>query len=131
MCENILYVWLVWKPGCSRWTSGETCKSRPSESVSPRRDETGSSPRASARKVAQATCSTFWASEHLAQARGVSPKRDPVCAPAPLFEPSPRRKGLAWASTFRLSETPQPERGIGRGCALFGCLLILGWLILV
>ena len=126
MRENILYVWLVWKHGCSRWTSDETCKSRPSESVSPRRDETGSSPKAPARKVAQATCSTFWASEHLAQARGVSPKRDPALLPASPFEPSPRRTGgsperarLAWARTLSLSE------GLGEAVRCLGVRLFL------
>jgi len=49
--------------------SGETCKSRPSESISPKRDETGSSPSAFARKVAQATRSTF-------ERAGNSPKRE-------------------------------------------------------
>jgi len=99
------------KHGYSRWTSDETCKSRPSESVSPRRDETGSSPRTFARKVAQATSSASWASEHLAQARGVSPKRDPVMFPGCFIEPSPRRRGgsperarLAWAKPLSLSE---------------------------
>ncbi|QCD86897.1 hypothetical protein DEO72_LG3g1426 [Vigna unguiculata] len=38
---------------------------------------------------------SFLASEHLAQARGVSPKRDPALLPDALFEPSPRRRGLA------------------------------------
>jgi len=56
------------------------------------------------RKVAQATSSTFWASEHLAKARGVSPKRDPAWAPASFFELLPRRRGLAWARPFGLSE---------------------------
>jgi len=45
----------------------------------------------------------FWASEHLAQARRDSPKRDPVVAPRSSFEPSPRRRGSAWARTSRLS----------------------------
>jgi len=49
--------------------SGETCKSRPSESISPRRDETGSSPSAIARKVAQAARSSF-------ERAGNSPKRE-------------------------------------------------------
>jgi len=128
MRENILYVWLVWKHGCSRWTSAETCKSRPSESVSPRRNETGSSPKAPARKVAQATRSTFWASEHLAQAIGVWSKRDPALLPASPFEPSPRRKGA------RLSEHISPERDPSawardwaRQCAVW--VFVYSWMI--
>jgi len=40
---------------------------------------------------------SFWASEYLAQARGVSPKRDPAWAPASFFEPSPGEGGsLEW-----------------------------------
>ncbi|QCE00957.1 hypothetical protein DEO72_LG7g2248 [Vigna unguiculata] len=55
----------------------------------------GSSPETFARKVAQATSSMFWANEHLAQARGVSPKRDPACAPAPFLSPHLGGEGLA------------------------------------
>ena len=47
----------------------------------------------------------FWANEPLAQARGISPKRDPAVVPISCFEPSPRRRGT------RLSETVSPERG--------------------
>jgi len=61
----------------------------------------------------------FWASEYLAQARGVSLKRDPAWFSWCLLEPSHRRRGLAWASMSRLSETPQPERGAGRGSAMW------------
>ena len=46
----------------------------------------------------------FLASEHLAQARGVSPKRDPALVPGSSFEPSPMQRGLAWARPFSLSE---------------------------
>jgi len=61
-------------------------------------------------------------SEHLAQARGVSPKRDPACAPASLFEPSPRRRGLAWARSFSLSE------GLGEAVRCLGaCLFLDDW----
>ena len=84
----------------------------------------GSSPGTFAWKVAQATSSTFWASEHLAQARGVSPKRDPACAPAPFLSPRLGGEGLAWAGVSRLSETLQPwARGWARQCAvwMFGC----------
>ncbi|QCE03541.1 hypothetical protein DEO72_LG8g1566 [Vigna unguiculata] len=49
--------------------SGETCQSRPSESISPRRDETGSSPEFLARKVARAARSTF-------ERAGNSPRRE-------------------------------------------------------
>ncbi|QCE01111.1 hypothetical protein DEO72_LG7g2404 [Vigna unguiculata] len=59
----------------------------------------------------------------LFQARGVLPKRGPACASAPCFEPSPRRRGLAWARTSRLSETLQPERGAGRDSAMRDCFL--------
>ncbi|QCE03480.1 LRR receptor-like serine/threonine-protein kinase FLS2 [Vigna unguiculata] len=62
-------------------------------------------PKLFSRKVAQATCSSFLASEPLAQARGVSPKRDPAVVPGSCFEPSPGRRGT------RLSETFSPERG--------------------
>ena len=34
-----------------------------------------------------------------------------------FFEPSPRRRGLAWASTSRLSEILRLKRGLGRGRA--------------
>jgi len=36
-----------------------------------------------------------------------------------VFEPSLRRRGLAWARMSRLSETLQPERGVGRDSAEF------------
>ncbi|QCE14863.1 hypothetical protein DEO72_LG11g1869 [Vigna unguiculata] len=86
----------------------------------------GDSPRTFARKVAQATSSAFLASEHLAQARGVSPKQDPVCVSASFFESSPRRRGLAWARSSRLSETLQPERGAEREGAMLDCFVALG-----
>ena len=72
----------------------------------------------------------FWASEHLAQARGVSPKRDPALFSWCFFEPSPRRMGLAWASMSRLSETLQPEQGAGRGSARWNCFLGFVWKML-
>jgi len=92
------------KCGSVAGNSGETCESRPSGSISPRRDEhelaqtllRESSPRRPAHE--------FWASEYLAQARRVSPKRDPAWFSWCLFEPSPRRRGLAWARSFSLSE---------------------------
>ena len=46
----------------------------------------------------------FWASEHLAQARGVSPKRDPTSASAPFSSPRLGERGA------RLSEHVSPER---------------------
>ena len=111
--------------------SGETCWSRPSEPVSlgeMNRDSLKPSVRErSLRRPTQ----FFWASEYLAQARGVSPKRDPALAPVSFFEPSPRWRGLVWASTSRLSKTLQPEQGVGRGNTLFGCLVAFGWLIFV
>jgi len=64
----------------------------------------------------------FWASEHLAQARGVSPKRDPALLSEALFEPSLRRRGLAWARMSRLSE------GLGETIWwLVVCLLSYDW----
>jgi len=64
----------------------------------------------------------FWASEHLAQARGVSPKRDPALVSGCSFEPSLRRRGLAWASTSRLSE------GLGEAVrCLSACLSLDDW----
>jgi len=52
-----------------------------------------------------------WASEHLAQARGVSPKQDPAWGyyfsfPSPRLGEggSPERESLAWARPFSLSE---------------------------
>ena len=61
----------------------------------------------------------FLGSEYLAQARGVSPKRDPALALVSLFEPSPRRRGLAWARTSRLSE------GLGETVRYWVALLLL------
>jgi len=56
-----------------------------------------------------------------------SPKRDPVMFPGCSIEPSPRRRGGGGGGlTSRLSETLQPERGVGRGSTLFGCLFIFG-----
>ena len=66
-----------------------------------------------------------------------SPRREgsrlseiPWCSLSAPSNPRLGEGGLTWASTSRLSKTPQPERGSGRGSALFGCLFILGWLIL-
>jgi len=42
-----------------------------------------------------------------------------------FFEPSPRRRWLAWASTSRLIENLRPERGAGRGRAQCDCSLNL------
>jgi len=83
------------------------------------------SPKTFARKVAQATSSAFWASEHLAQARGISPKRDPACDPASFFG------ALAQAKGARLSEHVSLERGAEREDALLVCFVALGWLIIV
>jgi len=64
----------------------------------------------------------FWASEHLAQARRVSPKQDPALALGSSFEPSPRRRGPAWARPFDLSE------GLGKtGRCLVSWLLLDDW----
>jgi len=84
--------------------SDETCKSRPSESISPRRDETGSSPKFFARNVARAARSTF-------ERAGNSPKREGSrlseipCCPCPCFWRSRLGEGEA-----RLSEHVSPER---------------------
>ena len=85
--------------------------------------------RASARKVAQATSLTCWASEHLAQARGVSPKRDPTYAPAPPFEPSPRRRGARLSSPVSPERDPSAwARDLGETVWwLVGCLLFYDW----
>ena len=65
---------------------------------------------------------SFWASEHHAQARGVSPKRDPAwgyCSPfsSPRLGEggSPKRESLAWARPFGLSEE------LSEGSVAFGC----------
>ena len=61
----------------------------------------------------------FWASRQLAQARGISLKRDPVIA-TPLFLCSRLGEGEARLSEMsRLSETPQPGRDAGRDRAVF------------
>jgi len=113
------------KHGCCRWNSGETCKSRPSEPVSPRRDNQGFAQTPFTREVAQATRSRFWASRQLAQARGVSPKRD-LALLMPLIL-CPRLDG----GGTRLSESVSPERGAGRDSVVFGCLLVPEWFVLV
>jgi len=75
---------------------------------------------------------SFWASEHLAQARGVSPKRDPAWGYCSPFS-SPRlgeggsleQESLAWARPFSLSKE------LGEGSVVFGCFLFLdGWHLL-
>ena len=73
------------------------------------------------RMVAQATRSDFWASKQLAQARGISLKRDPALLM--LLFLCPRLGG----GVARLSETPQPERGAGWDSDVIGCLFISGW----
>ena len=85
-------------------------------------------PELSARVVAQATRVCFWASTQLTQARGVSPKRDPVLLSCSCLSPCLGGGGLAWARLSRLSETPQPERGAGRDSAVFGWLVYF-WMI--
>ncbi|QCE07513.1 hypothetical protein DEO72_LG9g2533 [Vigna unguiculata] len=40
-------------------------------------------------------------------------------------------RGLVWARLSRLSETPQPERGAGRGSAVIEYLFVLEWSVLV
>jgi len=59
----------------------------------------------------------FWASERLAQTRGVLPKRDPAWATVPLFEPSPKRDPSAWARSW------------ARQCDDW-LFIVLGWLVL-
>jgi len=73
----------------------------------------------------------FWASEPLAQARGISLKRDPAVVPVFLRFKSRLSGGrLAWARLARLSETLQPERGVWAkqcGVGLRFCPLVLGF----
>ena len=119
------------KHGCSRRTSGATCKSRPSGSVSPRRDKQGArlgllrerSPRRPARRFERASTSPRREGSRLSEIPQVL-----------LFSfSSPRlgEGGLAWASTSRLSETPQPEWGARRDSAAIGCLFMSWWSVLV
>jgi len=73
----------------------------------------------------------FWASRQLAQARGISLKRDPALL-LPLFLAlSPRRGGgsperacLAWARPLSLSEM------LGETVLCFGCLMFPEWTML-
>ncbi|QCD81046.1 hypothetical protein DEO72_LG2g1370 [Vigna unguiculata] len=56
----------------------------------------GGSPKPFSPKVAQTTSSFILrANRQLAQARGISPKRDPVHAPAPFLSPRLGEEGLA------------------------------------
>jgi len=71
--------------------------------------------------VAQATHYDFWASEHLAQARGVSPKRDRASAYAPFSSP---RLGEGGA---RLGETISPERGLLAWARCWARQCEVGW----
>ena len=57
-----------------------------------------------ARVVAQATRVCFWASKQLAQARGVSPKRDPALLSCSCLSPRLGGGGLTWARPLSLSE---------------------------
>jgi len=102
----------------ARESSGEHWFSRPSEHVSPRRDY---------RELGWIFCARyrlsdafpFWASHILAQARRARLSERAQEATVPVFEPSLRRRGLAWARVSRLSETLQPERGVGRDNVMF------------
>ena len=101
----ILCVWLGWMINLLQVKLGQELI------ISPRRVGLAQAslekarPNLFSRKVAQATYSSVWASEPLAQARGISPKWDPACAPAPFLSPRLGEGGLAWASASRLSET--------------------------
>jgi len=98
MCEDALYAWLVrktWLLQVKQWQY---------LLILPRRDNQGFAQTPFTREVAQATRSTFWASRQLAQARGVSPKRDPA-----LLMPLILCPRLGGGGT-RLSETVSPER---------------------
>ena len=80
------------------------------------------------RAVAQATHAIF-------ERANVSLRREGSClseitrkVTVPLFELSPRQKGLAWARVSHLSETLQPEQGVGRGqCDVW--LFLCSWLV--
>ena len=116
LCEKHYWTMCGLLYACTRENSGELWFSRPSEHVSPRRDQ---------QRLAQAA------------SREQSLKRDgshlseiPHEATVPLFEPSPRRRGLAWARASRLSETLQLERGVGRGQCGAWLFIVLGWLVL-
>jgi len=68
----------------------------------------------------------FWASEPLAQARGISLKRDPAVVPVFLVSSlawaeggSPELAWLAWARPFSLSE------GFGRNSVVLDCVFVL------
>jgi len=103
--------WLVWcYVGLELWVSllqensGETCKSRPSEPVSPRRDEQGFAQTLLRERSPRRPAYYF-------ERASISPRREgsrlseiPRCPLDVFFEPSPRRRGLAWARPFSLSE---------------------------
>ena len=61
----------------------------------------------------------FWASRHLAQARGISLKRDPVMPTHLILCPRLGEGEARLSETSSLSEIPQPERGVwARRCGL-------------
>ena len=73
--------------------------------------------------VAQATHVLFERVSVSSKREGSRLSEIPREATVPLFEPSPRRGGIAWVRASRLSETLQPKRGAGRGSVVLGCLL--------
>jgi len=73
----------------------------------------------------------FWASTQLAQARGISLKRDPAWSSCSCWALAWAEGELAWARLSRLSEIPQLGRGAERGSAVVDYLFILEWTILV
>jgi len=64
---------------------------------------------------------SFWASERLAQAREVSPRWDPRELLFLLFEPSPRRRGLAWAKPLAWARPFNLSEELGETVWLCGC----------
>jgi len=88
-------------------------------------ESSGGSPKPFSPKVTQAANSLFWASKQLAQAKGVSPKRDPTLFSVPVLSPRLGERGT------RLSETVSPERGAGRDNMWFGYLVAFVWLVMV
>jgi len=92
----------------------------------------GGSPRVSCASGPPGDQSVFWASRKLAQARGVSPKRDPALLSYSFLSPRLGGGGLALAGLSRLSEIPQPWRGAGRNSVVFldvccSWMVCFGW----
>ncbi|QCD82932.1 hypothetical protein DEO72_LG2g3274 [Vigna unguiculata] len=74
--RNVVFIVCVSERSASLFSRGELWFSRPSEPVSPRRDQQRLAQDVSRERSLRRP--TLLLSEHLAQARGVSPKRDPT-----------------------------------------------------